>query len=779
MGSVRYGHSVAALVIGMMYSTAALAQTASQPSGAVVSNTDIVVTAQKRSESINDVPMTITAFSGDALAAMGVSQPDDLAKVVPSLTVAKSAYGAPIYTLRGVGFFDYTLAATPTVTVYVDEVPLPYTRMGQFAALDLERVEVLKGPQGTLYGVNATGGAINFIAASPTPDFSAGVDLSYGRFNEVEVQGFVSGPITPTLGARLSVSHERADGWQRSYTRDDTNGRKNITSGRLLLDWEPTSDLSFRLNLNAARDRSDSVAAQFISVNPLNAGRVPPLPTLGYPVAPRNNRAADWDADRDMKGNNRQYQAALTGRYDLSDTMQLVSITSYIKFKEYQPVDSDGTSFIDIGGFVRGSASSFYQELRLLTEIGDRGSLIFGGNYQSDKLDEFQLAELFESAQGLAGARVSANTANQRNKTFGIYGHGTWELSDSLEAHAGIRYTSSKKSLRGCTGPGDDAISIAFFSAVIARAPVEAFECATLLTPPPNPTHGLFVDTLKEDNISWTGGLKWEVTPDTMLYGTVSQGYKAGSYPLAGAANAAAFIPVPQEKIVAFETGVKSSIADRLLQFNGALFYYDYSDKQTRGKYIDPSTGFVSAALVSVPKAEVYGFEAQFILRPTDGLDLDFEATYAKSKITESFRTANFLGETAPGTSTANPIVIDYRGEPLPYAPKWSVVAHANYETHVSPDWLAFAGADFRYQSDSLAGLANTPLSEPLASIDAFHTIDLRAGVKSDDGKITATIWGRNITNEYYWNNVNMVISTVSRFAGMPRTYGVSLSYRY
>src|SRR5882672_3581479 len=183
---------------------------------AVTGLSEIVVTAEKRSEKLSDVPLSITAITGNQLADRGIVSTADLEKLVPGFTYRSSQYGTPIFSIRGIGFYDEQVALEPTVTVYVDQVPLPYARMTEGAALDLERVEVLKGPQGTLFGQNSTGGAVNYIAAKPTSSFEAGVDATYGRFNEFDAGGFVSGPIAEGLGARFAFKSEQRGDWQQS-----------------------------------------------------------------------------------------------------------------------------------------------------------------------------------------------------------------------------------------------------------------------------------------------------------------------------------------------------------------------------------------------------------------------------------------------------------------------------------------------------------------------------------------------------------------------------------
>ena len=195
--------------------------------------TELVVTAQKREESIQDVPLSITAASGETLTELGVTDTSQLDKIVPGFTYTPSFYGTPIYTIRGVGFLDTSLAGSPTVTVYVDEVPLPFSILSTAATLDPERVEVLKGPQGTLFGSNATGGAVNYVAAKPSDTFDAGADVTWSRFNQVDAQGFITGPLTDTLSGRIALRTVQGGRWQESYTRPGKEwGEQDLIQGR-------------------------------------------------------------------------------------------------------------------------------------------------------------------------------------------------------------------------------------------------------------------------------------------------------------------------------------------------------------------------------------------------------------------------------------------------------------------------------------------------------------------------------------------------------------------
>ncbi|KMS61902.1 TonB-denpendent receptor [Sphingobium baderi LL03] len=720
---------------------------------------DIVVTAQRRAERVNDIPMTISAFSGQQLARMGVTQPEDLAKVVPGLVYTKSSYGSPVYTLRGVGFYDYSLAATPAVTVYVDEVPLPFSRMASFAGLDVARVEVLKGPQGTLYGVNSTGGAVNFIAEAPSRDFHVGGTLSYGRFNEIELKSYVGGPISSSLLARLSLSYQRADDWQRSYTRRDSNGRKNVKQARLLLNWAPTDRLTMVLNANGGNDKSDAQAGQFQGISPIqptNTTVLTRFPALyNYPIAPDNARAADFDIGRSLRINNRQWQVALTGKYDLTDDIQFTSISSFVKFIEDQPIEADGTPFLNTGGTLAGNIKSFYQELRLQGTLVGGLNWIVGGNYEHDRMVELQNAILTQSSIG----SYSINQSDQKNTSKAVYGRVEYAFAGGLSVFGGVRYTDQSRTFAGCTRAGDQATATRYTT--LQGLPIAIGACATKLA---DGTLGVFRTRLAENNVSWTAGARYKINADTMLYATISRGYKGGSFPIVGALTPVSYRPVRQENILAYEAGYKVALADRVVQLNGAAFYYDYTNKQVCGKFIDPVSGFAAGALTTVPKSEVYGAEAQLTIRPSRALTLGVEGTYTKAKIKGSFVNFDFFGRLA-----------NFGGQPLPFSPKWSLVSHINYETDINADWKLVAGANARYQSRANAALGNLPQ----ADIKSYATLDLRLGVAKQDDRLGISIYGRNVTNTYYWTNVNAVIDTITRYSAMPATYGVMLGYRY
>lgn len=746
---------------------------------------EIIVTAQKRSESLNDVPLSITAASGDQMADQGITDVADLVKVVPGFTYTESAYATPVYTLRGVGFYDTSLAAKPTVSVYQDQVPIPFSIMTRGATLDLERVEVLKGPQGTLFGSNATGGAINYIAAKPTDYLEGGLTATVQNFGEVTVGGHVSGPLGETIKARIAAQTVQGGAWQRSYTRGDELGDQRFTTARMLVDFEPNDALRFELNLNGFIDKSDGQAAQLIGVVPLgNPARLGDLAT--YPTAPENNRDADWTDTQAPKRDNWFYQASLRGDLDLSSAVTLTSITSWSEYSHDTDIDPDGVALRDYFYNTTGDISAFSQELRLQGEMGNL-TWIIGGNYAREKTyqqddagpyDQSTSAYNFVDA-GLGGPFfVYSQYARQKFVNKAVFANVNYDIGDLITLHGGIRYTDTDIDFAGCTADRGDALGqgienlLNFIRSGAGLDPITIADDACVTIDSSTLTAVEVTDKLDEDNVSWRAGIDLKPSPDALVYASVSRGFKSGSFPLLSASDANQFSPVTQESVTAYEIGTKLTVLDRTAQINAAVFYYDYADKQFKGRVVaNPDIFGPLEALVNVPKSEVKGAELQLDLAPTDGLRFSIGATYLDTKIKGSFVNYDPYGNQ-----------VDFAGSSFPYTPKYQVLMDGQYEWAASDSISPYIGANLSFQSDSKAvlGDARATPSDDLTSrggltIDDYVLIDLRAGLKlAEKYKIGAFV--RNLTNEYYWNNATRITDTTVRYAGRPRTYGVTVS---
>ena len=748
---------------------------AQPPRRTIASNEEIIVTAQKRAAAINDVPMSITAATGDELVKLGVQDQAELTKLVPGFTFNETAYGVPVFTIRGIGFQETSLGASPAVSVYIDEVPIPFSAEAKGAGIDIQRLEVLKGPQGTLFGSNSTGGALNYIAAKPGDVFEAGFDLSFGSFSTLDLNAYVSTPIGETGGIRVAARITQADDFQRSMTRDDMIGQKDFLQGRMILDFEPAEWLYSSLNFMVMRDQSDSPAPQFVAFAALNAGPTVPPGFINFPQAPEENDVADWDPDKSYARDNEFYFLSLRNEIDLGSNIGLTSLTSLQRFDRYQPVEGDGTPFENYFGISRGGIKTFFQELRFDGTIGDSLTWIVGANYEFDDIDDITRQLYSESSSATVfGIPLGPTepTTYQEIETFGIFGNVDYDFSRFLTLHAGIRYTDSTRDLLyGCGRDLDGSwaeVSEAiqrYLNTLDGKGPVftevPTGGCGTTdqFTNEPRPA----VDTLSEDNVSWRVGLDWKPNSDILIYGNVSRGYKAGSFPTLAASSTRQFEPVVQETVLAYELGTKATLAGGLAQVNAAAFYYDYSNKQILGRIPDLAFGPLPA-LVNVPESRVWGAELDVTINPVEGLRLRPAVTYISSKIQGNFVNFDSYGQQA-----------EFTGESFPYTPEWQANVDAEYGFLLSSDFDGYVGANWTYVGATNGGFGEYPIFD----IDSYNLVDVRAGVNTPDGRWRVQLWARNLFDEYYYTAAYRSNDSINRFAGAPRTIGATLSFNY
>ncbi|VWX49951.1 TonB-dependent receptor [Novosphingobium sp. 9U] len=766
------------------------------PSSQASAPGDIIVTANKRAQSLNDVPLSVSVASGEQLKARNITDVADLAKLVPGFTYTESAFATPVYTLRGVGFYDTSIAAKPSVSVYVDEVPLPFSIITRGATLDLERVEVLKGPQGTLFGQNSTGGAINYIAAKPTDTLEAGATVGYERFGKFTGEAFISAPLSDTLGVRVAGRTEQGGAWQRSLTRpDDEIGDKRFSTGRVIVDFKPTSTLKFELNVNGYIDKSDESVAQYIALTPLaNPARAGALNAA--PRALDNARQADWTPNPKPRRDHSFWQASFRGDWEFTPDISLTSISAYSKYKHNQRIDPDGVALNDYFYHTTGRINSFSQELRVGGRIGPNFNFIVGGNYSkertrqrddnsfADATSAYQFTDTF-AALGVTGFPPFFGFTDRDKQDFtnkAVFGNVDYTLGNFI-LHGGVRYTEAKTKFQGCTqDDGGGTLALGYQTVLnsirvpagLAPITIAPGSCVSIDIPTLSP--GLRTATLKEHNVSWRAGVDYKPSRDVLLYLSVSRGYKSGSFPLLAASDNAQFDPVTQESVTAYEAGFKLSVLDRTAQLNGAVFYYDYRDKQLKGRSIsNPDIFGPLERLFNVPKSEIKGAEIQLDLRPTPGFNVSIGATYIDSKVRGSFVNIDSYGTTR-----------DFGGSAFPYTPKYQIVIDGQYNWALSEQLGAFLGGSLTYQSDTIGALGpqtSYPYPELNSlqglTIPSYALLGLRAGLETEDKKYRLSVYANNLTNSYYFTNATRITDTTVRYAGMPRTYGVTLSARY
>ena len=769
---------------------------------------EIIVTAQKRQQSINTVGMAITAATATQLQDMGIDSVSGLAKLDPSVVVSQSLYGAPVYAIRGVAYNDYSLAASPTVSVYTDEVPYPYLALAKAVSFDVDRVELLKGPQGTLFGQNATGGAVNYIAAKPTPTLEMGFGTSYDSFGEAGFNGFISGPITPTLRGRLAFDIHEGGAWQESLSRiGDKLGDKDQKRVRGILEWLPTDDLKVALNVTGWTDHSDTQAAQAFAITPETPGTYPNTPYANPALAgrtyasiigltpvpvPTDDQQAEWQPGLRPRLDEQAYQASLRVEYSLIEDLKLTYVGSYQHYTQQDHYDNEGNTVEENYGD-GGRVEAGYNELRLSGEhFGGALNWVVGADYSLVRADEQGFDQFLSTNQfpliqlpvllGLSTSYLDPfhalqNVSTDHNRSKAVFGNIEYHVLPALSFHGGVRYNTTDITHSGCSEDVDGNLAAGFndLLLVLGRKPATPIPQGGCITLGPTGTPGIQTGSLDQNNVSWRVGADWTPVQRTLLYATVSKGFKSGNFPTLSASGYVQLQPVTQESVLAYEVGVKSTMAEARLEVDGALFYYDYRDKQLEGAVVDPLHVFgVLTALVNVPRSREEGAELALKYRPIPALALTASATYLDSTVTSDFFNYN------PYSTTST---INLKGEPFPNTPKWSGRLGGQYNWDVlSGRYSAYVGLDGGYTSESQGQFGNASgvaQGFPSLEIKAYGTLDLRAGLDSDDGKWRFQVFGRNVTNTYYWTQAIRAYDTAVRFAGQPASVGASVTYRY
>jgi len=772
---------------------------------------EIVVTAQRRAESINDVGMSIQAIDADSLEALRVTSVRDLTTIVPSFTVSQSYQGVPTYTLRGIGFNTINLSATSTVGTYVDEVAYAYPIMNTGPLMDLERVEVLKGPQGTLYGRNTTAGLINFITAKPTDDFQAGATAEVGNYETYNINGFISGPLTETISARLALSSQNSgEGWQESNSRSERLGEIKKNGARLSLAFDPGESTHIDFSATYWRNETDTVAGQGIGFTPATAASPFNAPGLVNYVAgnqPREATNADW-APEAVRGANigtgLGFQGPLrednpfTGlklRLDqnLSETVRLVSLTSYNDFERDALSDWSGVPYEILLQHTTGTIESIAEDLHI--EGGDDSMhWLVGGYYANDKIVDGNRTLLGQNANvtlirtvgqpllatpfnccGYTSTDLSQafrsyeDIGHIETNTWSVFANGDWRLNEALRLNAGVRYTEDEQKYHGCSRdfngnmlPNVNVVNRALYLQTygVFAAPISQGQCNTF-----DPTTGTFGEvrsTLDEDNLAWRVSLDWNVADQTLMYLSASRGAKAGTTPINAANLARQNAPVKQELLTAYELGLKSTLAQNRVQLNLSGFFYDYQDKQISTYFADPIYTAL-ARLDNVPKSAAYGVEGELTWSPSRSLTLAASALWLHTEIQD------YIGTNAAGQPQ------NFDGAEFIYSPEFQGSLSVIFDHEITDALGLQVTLNTRYQSES-----NTIFEDlPLYALPSYGLVNASIGLHGRDDRWSVTLWGRNLADEYSWSAVASNANVVVRFPNPPLTYGATLGFKF
>jgi iron complex outermembrane receptor protein len=802
--------SVSALAL--MSGTAAFAQTPPPAAAEEPALVDaIIVTAQRREESANDVAMGIQAVRGEVLERLHVTDTKDLSAFAPSFTVSQSYQGVPTYTLRGIGFNTINLSATSTVGTYVDEVAYAYPFMMTGPIFDLERVEVLKGPQGTLYGRNTTAGLVDFVTNKPTEEFAAQVTAEVGNYKTYNLEGMINGQIAPNLVGRFSFRSENSDkGWQVSNTRGERQGEVDRWGVRGALTFTPNDKLTVDASVSYWKNQSDTVSAQGIGFTPATANSPFLAPGLKDYIAanqPTKASQADW-APRAARSANVGIGAGLDGplrednefvgiklrvAYDINDDMRIVSLTGFQDLKRRALFDWSGAPYEILLQRASGDIESISEELRI--EGGtDRSNWLIGGYIARDEIIDANRTLLGQNANvGLirfAGAGLLATPFNSggytaaqmsqafrtyvdrgdiETKTWSLFANADYEITDTLKITGGIRYTEDKQDYVGCSRdfqgsmlPNVNVVNRALFFQTYGVLVGQISQGGCVTFDPATKTFGPVVSTLDENNIAWRVALDWKPVDNVLVFGSVSRGAKAGATPINAANISTQNAPAKQELLTAYEAGVKAGLFERRMQVNVSAFYYDYEDKQLSVYFADPIYTALSR-LQNVPKGEAYGVDGEVTWRLTPEFTVIASGTLLHTEV-KGYTGINSAGQPQ-----------DFDGAPFLYSPKRSGSITALYNRDLTGDLGLQAALNARWQDDSHADLEG----DPRFVIKDYGLVNASLGVHSLDDRWRAQLWVRNLTNTYYWTAVSSNANVVVRFPGQPRTYGASLTFAF
>ena len=776
---------------------------------------EVIVTAQKRNQSENDIGIAISTWTGNELRDMGVVSAEDMALRTPGLTVNESsATGVPLYTIRGVGFQDYSTGASSTVGIYFDQVAMPYTVMTRGLLFDAERVEVLKGPQGDLYGRNTTAGQINFISNKPSEEFEVGVNVGYSSYSTVDFEGFVNGSMGENAQGRIALKTiQSSEGWQKSVDGDDELGEKDVTALRASFNIELSQDAKLLLVAHHVDDQSDNKA------NTAYDGREIGLAEFSAPysaVAPylASGETPPWYStdDNEAAGWTNSYTSSITGTtfdlrpkrdnqlkgmsahldWDLGN-VSLTSITAYNKFERVERNDWDGGQYNDSSNINTTDLSVFSQELQLSGST-DSVDWLVGAYYSTDEMEEYYHYFMSDSLYG--GASLVFDIApfklngtgileldtkyQQETDSSAIFGHVEWQFTDALKLTVGGRYTKEQRDWSGCTYVADDN-SLGSFNNVLFGTTLSAGSCGTIDDRPSSPTfilgllgtpdanNGLavFTDTIDTSRMMGKIGLDYTPSDNVLYYASISQAFKSGGFNGANSNTTTQLMPYDEEILTSYEIGAKATLLEGSMQLNAAVFSYDYKDKQEKDRVIT-LVGAISG-LTNVDESSITGAEIDIQWLPTDGLRLAFGGAWLDTEI-EQWQAV----DAANSAWLVNTATFDASGSELPQAPSLSYTALIGYDTNITENLILGMALDLSYTDKTTGGVA------PERATEDYTVINARLSISDASEKWKTLLWVRNVADEDYYASAFLGGNgPYVRSMGMPRTVGVSLSYSF
>ncbi|TXS92769.1 TonB-dependent receptor plug domain-containing protein [Parahaliea maris] len=729
---------------------------------------EVIVTAQKREQSLREVPVTISALSANDLKDLRINDAMDIENYVTNIDIKGTIAGTnPAITIRGIGLNDFNFNNNPAVGVYLDEVFLTSAAMLNFSTFDMERVEVLKGPQGTLYGRNTTGGAIGYFSRRPGSEWEGYATASAGNYGLYEFEGALNMPITDQWAARVAGRYSnRDDSYQDNTLGSQFEGSEQST-GRISLRYDGDA-----LSL----DTSISVFDQNAGFQGFkNRGYLNPTdPALGpcaalqsgKPVrAPECSAVAlgvgatllnvDFESFPDQRYGKVSYADGVAGDGVATEAALWIARLDYefSDFASITSVTSLGRTDIEMGESLYGSAKGYhYFETATDVEI-EQASQELRFNYSAETLDatlgmfysrdSVRSDSVADATDGLATFyRV---TMDQDTDAYAVFGQIDFHLTPRLTVQIGARYSRESRDAVGGTTDLNP-----FDQSVVLYAPPELGGFGL-----PSDFSGEFATSagtaiaIDDDNVSWRLGASYNVSDSSMIYANITTGFKSGIVYADVTFSPEEMGPIDAENVVAYEAGIKSSLSGNTLEVSAAGFYYDYKDIQT----LVPSD--LGLTFANAEQADIGGFEAELKWLVTDGLQIRGGVGYLTTELHQD----------------------GLDGNDLPNSPKWQFNAIANYSPNIFESLSVDLQLDYKYTDSMYKEATNSMLS----FVDNYSLLNARLSIGGLDEDWRISLWTKNLLEEEYLEQVFIidVFGITSDLYNTPRTYGLTASYNF
>jgi iron complex outermembrane receptor protein len=707
---------------------------------------DIVVTAQRRETRLQDTPIAITAITADALARQGVATVNDLAATVPNLTSTTGPQGSSDanFFVRGVGQFDVIVTNDPGVGVYVDGVYLGRTVGAMLDSGDIERVEVLRGPQGTLFGRNTLGGAISVTSKAPElGSFGGSVRGLYGSRDRFEIDGSINAPLGDIAALRVYAFHREQEGFATRAFDGVKFGRTDRSGARAQLLVQPTDRLSISLSADYSLDKSNPAPSVNLAIAPL------PF----FPPDAGDDRSDDFYTvfnSNQPDARNEVYGFTGTIAYELGDAT-LKSITAYRRLDGFSTSDPDGTGYRLYDQNVITDQEQFSQELQIAgSAFGDRLNYLVGGYYfreNADQVLELCFAPITPTpTQRLNQCNTWTQGNDQTTTSYAVFGQASYNLTDQLSVTLGGRYTWDEKTI----------VSTQFFDFRPAGTPFNPTPGA----PPPGLRVVAPIVTGLADDASFRQftpklGVEYKPSSEVLIFASYAKGFRSGGFNgrlIAPQTTVPTYAPDTNDS---YELGFKADLS-RAIRLNATAFYSKY--KGIQQTISDPAVQF---RVANAGEAELYGFEAELTAAPARGFNLNAALGYTFSEFQDV-------------PAAVGPI----NGNRLPFSPEWTVALGASYDIRAGGDVTVTPRVDYRYQSRTFFSPFNLPFEQqaPYGLLSARLIV---AGVAQG---VTFQVYGENLTDQEYYTfgqNALGAQGVAYSYIGRPREFGALVSLAF